>query len=179
MLDWKNCPQHSGTNKTAFNAARTLPAFGNTFTHGDNVNGGYPALPLRLRSQYGGLFSAAGNLTACSSPAVASANWSGPPEREGPRNTRCCCCYFLLEALLVLSYFVTQRYILGLCRCCRASLIPSLDRTHKALGGSRHRGVVFCCRFVCSRPSTFAWSLSQGIPRRISRGLINLPLARR
>jgi hypothetical protein len=86
--------------------------------------------------------------------------------------------FFLLEALLVLSYYwVTQRYIL--------EFVPLLLARHelflRRIGRSKRTAAVITTALVVLLPicaftteiTTFAWSLSQqGIPRQFRERLL-------
>ena len=197
IVDWKNYALNTPEREQegTFNATRTLPAFREyVIPYGDNVSASYPwLLPRRLRSQPGGHFSTNKDefLTAMllTSPWLLLTASIGATGAARGRETHSLLLllFFLLEALLVLSYyFVTQRYIL--------EFVPLLLAGHllflRWIGPTKRTAAVATTVLVVLLPicvfttviTTFAWSLSQqGVPREFREGLIESffsPLAR-
>jgi 4-amino-4-deoxy-L-arabinose transferase-like glycosyltransferase len=188
MVDWKNYALNTPEREQngTFNAVRTVPAFrAYVLPYSDNVNASYPwLLPRRLRSQSGGLFSTSQDefltalLLTCPWLLLTASIGAAGAVTDREAHSVLLLLFFLLEALLVLSYYwVTQRYIL--------EFVPLLLAGHvlflRWVGRSKRTAAVITTALVVLLPlcaftteiTTFAWSLSQqGIPRQFRERLL-------
>jgi 4-amino-4-deoxy-L-arabinose transferase-like glycosyltransferase len=197
VVDWENYALNTPEREQGgtFNPDRAVREFRDyILPNRDNIIRGYPWLIPRRLNGAGQLFSTNQDefmtalLLTCPWLLLTACIGAGSVVRQREAHAVLLLLFFLLEALLVLSYyFVTQRYIL--------EFVPLLLAGHilflRSVGGAKRTATLATLGLAVLLPicafstmmNTFAWSLSQqGIPRQFREHLLQTvfsPLAQR